>query len=412
MPVTLLRAIVLVVAALPLAYDVFIVFTAYRTRRYFRTGRTLTDDAPPPVSVLKPVRGLDRASYDNFASFCCQDYPEYEVVFAVADESDPATEVVRRLIARHPERSIRLLIGAPDLGSSSKVNKLCRLAREARHDLLVISDSDIRVTPEYLKAVVDPFRDPRVGAVTCLYTGTSDGHLTDDLEALGIATDFTSGVLASWQLEGVRFTLGATMATTRQRLEEIGGFEALVDFLADDFQLGYRIAALGYRVALAPYVVSSECAAETLHDYVQHQLRWSTTVRHSRPLGYGGLLLTHGLPWALAATLAAPTSAVASTYIVGYLTLRALMAWSVATWVLGDVRVLKRWWLLPVRDALAFAVWVAGLFANRIRWRGRAFDVRQGRLIPVIGSGSRTERMRGTRLPHERRAADPLVGDR
>jgi len=415
MPVTLLRAIVLVVAALPLVYDLFIVFTAYRTRRYFRAGPTLTDDVAPRVSVLKPVRGLDRASYENFASFCSQDYPEYEVVFAVADDSDPATEVVRRLIASHPERSIRLLIGASDLGSSSKVNKLCRLACEARHDLLVISDSDIRVTPDYLKAVVAPFRDPRVGAVTCLYTGSSDGRLTDDLEALGIAADFAPGVLAAWKLEGVRFALGATMATNRQRLEEIGGFEALVDVLADDFQLGHRIAALGYRVALAPYVVSSECATETLRDYVQHQLRWAITVRHSRPWGYGGLLLTQGLPWAVAAALLAPTSTVASSYIGGYLTLRTLMAWSVATWVLGDVRVLKRWWLLPVRDALAFAVWVAGLFANRILWRGRGFVVRDGRLIPVVRSirtPSGAGRVVGTPLAHEPRAGDPLVGER
>src|SRR5262249_27636322 len=160
--------------------------------------------------------------------------------------SDPATDVIRRLIASHPARAIRLLIGAPELGSSSKVNKLCRLTREARHDLLVISDSDVRVTPGYLKAVVGPFRDPRVGGVTCLYTGNSDGQVTDDLEALGIATDFAAGVLAAWQLEGVRFTLGATMATTRQRLQEIGGFEALVDYLAEDFQLGYRITARGY----------------------------------------------------------------------------------------------------------------------------------------------------------------------
>jgi len=386
MSVTLLRTIVLSVAALPMTYALLIVFSAWRARRLFRMGRTLPDDMTPRVSILKPVRGLDRASYENFATFCRQDYPEYEVVFAVSEESDPATEVVRRLIASHPGRSIRLLIGAPELGSSSKVNKLCRLAREARHDLLVISDSDIRVTPGYLKAVVAPFRDPRVGAVTCLYTGSSDGHLADDLEALGIATDFAAGVLAAWTLEGVRFTLGATMATTRERLREIGGFEALVDYLAEDFQLGHRMAALGYRIVLAPYVVSSECAAGTRRNYFQHQLRWAITVRHSRPWDYAGLLLTQGLPWAVAAASIGPTSAVAAGYIGAYLTLRIVMAWSVAAWALGDDRVLKRWWLLPLRDALAFAVWAAGLFANRIHWRGHDFVVRRGRLIPVFRS--------------------------
>jgi ceramide glucosyltransferase len=409
MPIALLRAIVLSVAALPLAYDLFIVYSAFRARRFFRMRRTLADDVQPRVSVLKPVRGLDRDSFENFATFCRQDYPEYEVVFAVDDESDPAIEVVRRLIASHPDRSIRLLIGAPELGSSSKANKLCRLVREARHDLIVISDSDIRVTPEYLKAVVAPFRDPSVGAVTCLYTGSSDGHLADDLEALGIATDFAAGVLAAWKLEGVRFTLGATMATTRQRLGEIGGFEALVDYLADDFQLGHRISALGYRVELAPYVVSSECAARTLRNYFQHQLRWAVTVRHSRPWGYCGLLLTQGLPWALAAALIVRTSAVAAGYIGAYLTLRVVMAWSVATWTLGDARVLKRWWLLPVRDALAFAVWVAGLFANRIHWRGRDFVVRRGRLIRVHVSRTPS---RAEPLADDARAAHPVMGAR
>jgi ceramide glucosyltransferase len=385
MPATPLSAIVLLVAALPLVYDLVVVISAFRAKRFFRSRHELTHDWTPPVSILKPVRGLDRTSYENFATFCRQDYPDYEVVFAAADERDPAIEVVRRLIESHPERSIRLLIGAPELGSSSKVNKLCRLTREARHDLLVISDSDIRVTPEYLKAVVAPFRDPRVGAVTCLYTGSSGGQLADDLEALGIATDFAAGVLAAWSLEGVRFMLGATMATTRQRLGEIGGFEALVDYLAEDFQLGHRIAALGYRVELAPYVVSSECAAGTMRSYFQHQLRWAITVRHSRPWGYGGLLLTQGLLWAVAAALTVRTPAVATAYFGAYLTLRVLMAWSVAKWALGDIRVLKKWWLLPVRDALAFAVWAAGLFVNRVHWRGRDFIVRHGRLISVAG---------------------------
>jgi ceramide glucosyltransferase len=188
------------------------------------------------------------------------------------------------------------------------------------------------------------------------------------------------------------------MATTRQRLRQIGGFEALVDHLADDFELGHRLAALGCRVELAPTVVSSECAAETMAGYFRHQLRWAITVRHSRPWGYISLLLTQGLPWALAAALTVRTSAVAISYVGAYLTLRLVMAWSVATWAFGDVRVLKRWWLLPVRDALAFAVWVAGLATNRIRWRGRDFVVRRGRLIPVFHA-----------ISHKRRAGSPAV---
>ena len=380
MPLTALRAIVLLIAALPFVYGLLAVYSA---RRFFRTRRSPVDDFTPRVSILKPVRGLDRASYENFATFCRQDYPDYEIVFAVADEDDPATDVVRRLIASFPDRSIRLLIGAPNLGPSSKVNKLCRLTRDARHDLLVINDSDIRVTPDYLRAVVAPFRDPRVGAVTCLYVGITDGHLAGDLEAIGIATDFAAGVLVARQLEGVKFALGATMATTRDRLRDIGGFEALASYCAEDFQLGHRIAALGYVVELAPYVVSSECAAPTLRGYFQHQLRWAISTRHSRPLGYAGLLLTQGLPWAVAATLVVPTAAVAAGYFGAYLALRLVMAWTIAKWALGDVPVVRKWWLLPIRDALAFVVWLAGFCLNRIHWRGREFLVSDGRLIPV-----------------------------
>jgi ceramide glucosyltransferase len=380
MTITILRATVLLVAALPFVYYLLAAYSAWR---FFRTPRPSADHFMPPVSMLKPVRGLDRTSYENFASFCRQDYPDCEIVFAVADEDDPAVAVIRRLMTRFPQRSIRLLIGAPHLGPSSKVNKLCRLTREARHDLLVINDSDIRVTPDYLRAVVAPFRDPRVGAVTCLYVGMTDGHLAGDLEAIGIATDFAAGVLTARQLEGVKFTLGATMATTRDRLRDIGGFEALVDYCAEDFELGHRIAALGYRVELAPYVVSSECAAPTLRGYVQHQLRWAISTRHSRPWGYVGLLLTQGLPWAAAAAVVAPSLAVAAGYVGAYVTLRLVMALSVAAWALGDVREVRKWWLLPIRDALAFVVWLAGLFLNRIHWRGREFVVHGGRLIPI-----------------------------
>jgi ceramide glucosyltransferase len=207
--------------------------------------------------------------------------------------------------------------------------------------------------------------------------------LAGDLEAIGIATDLAAGVLAARQLEGVKFALGATMATTRERLHDIGGFEPLASYHGDDFELGYRIAALGYVVELAPCVVASECAAPTLRGYFQHQLRWAISTRHSRPWGYGGLLFTQGLPWAVAATVVAPTAAVAAGYFGAYLTLRLVMAWSVATWALGDVRVVRKWWLLPIRDALGFVVWLAGFFMNRIHWRGRQFLVRDGRLIPV-----------------------------
>jgi len=379
MPLTPLRLIILATAALPSVYYLAAIYSAWR---HFRTARRPTGDFMPAVSVLKPVRGLDPGSYENFASFCRQDYEDYEIVFAVADEDDPAIAIIQRLIDDFPRRSIRLLVGAPNLGPSSKVNKLCRLTREARHDILVISDSDIRVAADYLRSVVAPFRDDRVGVVTCLYAGITNGRIASELEALGIATDFAAGVLTAWQFQGVRFALGATMATTRERLREIGGFEALVAYCADDYQLGYRIAERGYVVALPRHVVESECAVRTLREYVRHQLRWAITIRHSRPWGYFGLALTHGLLWAAAATAAMPIAAITVCYVTAYLTLRFVMAWSVAHWGLGG-RVPKLW-LLPIRDAIALVVWCAALFKNRIQWRGREFALNKGRLVPLV----------------------------
>ncbi|HVB38944.1 MAG TPA: bacteriohopanetetrol glucosamine biosynthesis glycosyltransferase HpnI, partial [Vicinamibacterales bacterium] len=299
------RGIVLTGALLPLAYYLVALASA---RRFSGRARARTDaPSPPPLSVLKPVRGLDRDSYANFATLCRQDYPEYEMLFAVEDEDDPVIPVVQRLIADFPAQPIRLLVGAPALGASSKVNKLCRLVREARYDLLVINDSDIRVGPGYLRAVAAPFADPGVGLVTCLYTGLRDGHMGAALESLAIETDFAPSVLVARQVEGIAFALGATMAVPRARLAEIGGFEALVDYCAEDFELGHRIAARGHRVELADVVVQSECVA-TVGAFVRHALRWAVTRRHSRPGGHWGLVVTQGLPWAVAAACLAPSA--------------------------------------------------------------------------------------------------------
>ena len=199
----------------------------------------------PPVSILKPIRGLDRETYENYLSFCRQDYPEFEILFCVTDEQDPAIPVIEQMIRDFPERSIRLLIGSEPLGASDKVNKLCRMAREARHDMLVVSDSDVRVEPDFLRTIVAPFQNSKVGGVTCLYRGITDGSFAADIEAIGNSADFAPGVLVAWLLGDMNFMLGAVMATTKKHLAEIGGFESLVDYFCDDYELGNRIAARG-----------------------------------------------------------------------------------------------------------------------------------------------------------------------
>lgn len=376
-----LRWLILVLACGPLVYYALSMVCAWD----FFSKRPEQTDSPsyaPPISVLKPVRGLDREAYENFASFCRQDYPEYEVLFAVSEADDPALPVLERVIRDHPERAVRVLVGAPALGTSSKVNKLCRLAQEARYDLLAISDSDVRVGPDYLRQVAAPFRDPQVGAVTALFRGNVEGGILSHLDAMGAAEDF-SGTLIARRFEGMKFMLGSTMATTRQRLAEIGGFEALANYHADDFELGKRIAARGYRVELLRQPVWMVFPEWSLGASLRHELRWMIGLRNIRPIGHLGMIFTHGLPWALAAAAVAPSRWLAALFLIAYLALRLALAWTIGVWGLKDPAVRRKFWLIPLRDALTFLVWLASFASNRIRWRGLEFTVEKGILAPV-----------------------------
>jgi ceramide glucosyltransferase len=379
---TVARDALLLLALASFAYYLVAIVAALR---FFRRGdaAALPADFTPPVSILKPIYGLDRDTYQNYASLCAQDYSDYEILFCVSDELDPAIPVIAKLASDFPQRRINLLIGSDPLGVSDKVNKLCRMAREAHHEILVVSDSDVRVESDYLRAVAAPFRDPAVGAVTCLYRGLTDGSLTANLEAIGNSTDFTAGVLVAWLFAPVNFTLGATMATTKTRLAEIGGFESLVDHFSDDYELGNRIAARGHRVELSTFPVSIVYPQQTLADAFRHQLRWNVSIRFSRPAGHLGLIFTQALPLALLAAIVAPSAAWAISLLVGYLLLRGTSAWVVGVYGMRDAGVRRHMELLPLRDAFAFIVWVASFFPQRIHWRGREFYVRDKRLVPA-----------------------------
>ena len=382
-----LRWFLLLVALAPFGYYVLAIMAA---RQFFRRPIPSSENFHPPVSILKPVRGLDREAYENYVSFCRQEYPEFEIIFGVTEEDDPVLPVIRQLTKDFPHCQIRTLVGAEPLGTGDKVNKLCRMVREAKYDILIISDSDIRVAPGYIHAVVAPFSDAKVGAVTCLYRGISDGSLASDIEALGNTSDFDAGVLSAWKLGGVGgvdFALGATMATTKKHLAEIGGFEPLVDHFSDDYELGNRISKLGYRVELTTFPVFTVFPKQTLYQCFRHQVRWLLTMKHSQPWGHFSLIFTYGLPWAILAALIAPSWAIAAFYLGGYVALRAAMAWTVGVWGVGDPLLRRKIWLVPFRDAFAFAVWLASFVTRRIEWRGVEYYIRDKRLVPAEPAG-------------------------
>lgn len=338
----------------------------------------------PPVSILKPLKGIDPQIYESFRSHCAQDYPEYEIIFGVSDPNDPAIESVKDLQRAFPARRIQLIVCTKRLGANVKVSNLAQMMREARHDFLVVNDSDIRIEPGYLRRVIAPLADARVGMVTCLYRGVPARTFGSRLEALGISADFCPSVLAAWQLEGgIRFGLGSTLAFRRTELEKIGGFEPFADYLADDYELGKRIAGLGLSVKLSDAVVETFLPAYSLKDFFAHQLRWARGVRDARAGGYLGLIFTFGLLWALLAVIVGAGALWAWAALLVTLFLRLTVAMLVGRVVLDDRTISKNAWLIPLRDLIAVAVWIVSLCGHTVTWRGARFHLKNGKLTPM-----------------------------
>jgi ceramide glucosyltransferase len=337
--------------------------------------------AAEAVSILKPLSGTDPEMYESFRSHCLQDYPEYEIIFGVSDANDPAIQLVQQLKAEFPQRPIRLMVCPERLGSNTKVSNLAQMARQARHEYIIVNDSDIRVEPDYLRRVLAPLTDSEVGLVTCLYRGIANATLGSRLESLGISTDFAAGVLVAQTVEnGIRFGLGSTLAFRRRDLQAIGGFEALVDYLADDYQIGSRIAALGLKVKLSDIVVDTFLPRYTFRGFFDHQLRWARTVRDSRFWGYVGLGLTFGLPWALLALIFSRGAAWAWALLACTAVMRFAVAIVFGKYVLKDRQAMRSLALIPVRDLVAMLVWIVSFAGHRIVWRGDHFSLQNGKL--------------------------------
>ena len=366
-----------------IAYYVLCLWSARQFLRY----RTSAQGDPalhwPGVSILKPLKGVDPAIYESFCSHCVQDYPEYEIIFGVSEADDPAVAVVERLQREFPERKIHLVVCPNRLGTNLKVSNLVQMLPHAHYDYLIVNDSDIRVAPDYLRRVLAPLAQPTVGMVTSLYRGVPEATLGSRLESLGISTDFAGGVLVARSLEGVRFGLGSTLAFRRVELSRIGGFEALLDYLADDYQLGQRIAALGLEVRLSEVIVDTFLPAYDFRAFFEHQLRWARSVRDSRRWGYAGMVLTYGLPWALLALVVARGAWWAVALLLATVALRLAVATIVGLNVLQDRFVVRLLSLIVLRDLVAVAVWCASFGSDTIAWRGSHFHLRNGKLSPA-----------------------------
>ncbi|MGA2961983.1 MAG: bacteriohopanetetrol glucosamine biosynthesis glycosyltransferase HpnI [Candidatus Korobacteraceae bacterium] len=389
-----------VLATCGLAYQFLVIAGIVKFCRLQRLQPGQDGPETPPISILKPLRGADPRMYEAFRSHCLQDYPVFEIIFGVADASDPAVAEVERLRQEFPSQSIHLMVCPELLGTNRKVSTLVQLLPLARYDLLLINDSDIRVPPDYLRQIAAGFASRgaaiRTGMVTALYraaanpskpttglsgTSAAGSTLASRLEALTVATDFAGGVLSAYALEGrLTFGLGSTLAVRREALEAIGGLRALLDYLADDYELGNRIARAGFEVVLAPLVVETQLPNATFREMFQHQLRWARTIRDRRLGGYIGLGVTYVVPWALLACLFSGLAG----WSLGLLAVTGLLRFAVAavlcTSVLRDEAADLDLWLLPLRDVVALLVWIASFAGNTVEWRGERFRLHAGKL--------------------------------
>jgi len=358
---------------------------------FFRAAARPPPSGPsftPPVSVLKPLRGVDDGTESCLASFCRQDYPDYEVIFGVRDAADPAVALVARLRSRFPGRRIKLVVNPARVGASAKVSNLHNMLRAAEHETLVLSDCDARVGPDYLRAVVGPLADRGTGLVTCLYRPTGHTNFAALMEALGLTGEFAPGVLVARRLDGVKFAFGASIATRRGVLEGFGGFAAIADYLGDDFLVGNLTAAAGYRVELSPYVVETFIPRYRWGEMFRHQLRWARSTRHRRPLGYLGLLFTHTAPLAFLALALFPAAGPARAAGLAGLATRFLAAWLIGCVGFRDLCLRRYFYLLPARDLLSFVVWLVGFAGNTVHWCGDRYRLEaRGRLVPLAPEG-------------------------
>ena len=353
--------------------------------RAFFAREMKSADARPPVSIIKPLKGTDAGLYENLASFCSQLYPEYQIVFAAASPDDPAVAVVRRLMADFPATDIALAVDATVHGANRKVSNLLNAWQLAKYDIIAISDSDIRVEADYLRRLAPFFSEPAVGLVTSLYRSSGVDSAAAAVEALGFTVEMVPNVIVAERLEGLTFALGASMACRRTAVAAIGGLEVLADYLADDYQLGNRIARAGWRVELSPHFVESMIECASCASILSRQLRWCRTMRVSRPAGYFASVLKEPLPAVILAFAAAGISSASFGAVLLLYSVRVAAAILLSRHYVKDMLLPRYLWLLPLRDIVNFAAWLLAFTGSRVQWRGDSFRILPGGKMVSLG---------------------------
>jgi ceramide glucosyltransferase len=365
------------------------VFSIICVMRFFckRPGGSETPVALPqypPVSIVKPIKGLDPNGSPNLSSFCRQDYPCYEVLFGFLGGDDPALPLARSIVDSSEGRARLILSESREPVPNQKVLNVEEITRSSRYPLLAISDSDMSVRPGYLKTIVEEYeRSGKTGMVTCLYKISAPLSLGSALESLVIGLDFIPSVLVASRLEGVTFGLGASMLLSKQAISDIGGLRPIADYLADDYQLGYRLWRKGYKNVISRYVMENRVGRMGINDHVHHQIRWLRTYRVSRPKGFLGYGITHSLVASLLLFAVAPTwwSLAAVSLVI---MIRCALAFTVCRGILHETAWLKWLFLLPFKDALSFVLWLVALMGSTVQWRDNRYRVlRGGKMVRI-----------------------------
>lgn len=371
----------------PVASIIYYLFTIYAVTDFFKQKVTLNSNFTPPVSILKPLCGIDVNAYENLASFVVQNYPQYQVIFCVQNYQDPIIKIVKQLIVDFPKVDLKLVISDRQIGHNLKVSNLANGLEYAKYETLIIADSDIQVKKDYLQQIVQPLQNEKVGLVTCLYKSLGDGWIAN-IEGIGITCDFFPSVLTAQKLEEIKFAFGATIVIRKKVLKAIGSFEEIADYLADDFLLGNISHKLGYQVILSNYIVQHQIGTESWQDFCKRQIRWLRCIKVERFWSYFGIVFTQGTVTSILFLIINQGSKISILICLITLFLRILMAYIVAFKHIKDPIAQNFLGLVFISDFLKFILWIWALFGNKIYWRGKLFKLINNGKLEILSSNN------------------------